>query len=57
MKKIGLTGGIGSGKSIVAKIFSCLQIPIYISDIEAKRLMSTNVEIRNSIIQLLGSNA
>lgn len=36
MIKVGLTGGIGSGKSYVAKIFSALGIPIYNSDLEAK---------------------
>lgn len=42
MKKpriIGLTGGIGSGKTTIAKIFESLGIPVYISDLEAKRIM------------------
>jgi dephospho-CoA kinase len=39
MLKIGLTGSIGSGKSTIAKVFSSLEIPVYISDIEAKKIL------------------
>ncbi len=42
MLKIGLTGGIGSGKSTVAKVFEVLGIPVYKADDEAKKLMATN---------------
>jgi dephospho-CoA kinase len=42
MLKIGLTGGIGSGKSTVAKVFEILGIPVYKADDEAKRLMATH---------------
>jgi len=42
MLKIGLTGGIGSGKSTVAKVFETLGIPVYKADDEAKRLMATH---------------
>lgn len=41
MLKIGVTGGIGSGKSIVCNIFQQLGVPVYYSDKEAKQLMST----------------
>ena len=53
-KIIGLTGGIGSGKSTVAFMFEKLGVPIYISDVEAKVLMENSKEIQNSLIQLLG---
>ncbi len=41
MLKVGLTGGIGSGKSTVAKIFNVLGIPVFDADSEAKKLMET----------------
>ncbi len=57
MLRIGLTGGIGSGKSTVARIFQSLGIPIYSSDIEAKRLMQTDPFIRESIVEAFGEEA
>ena len=42
MLKIGLTGGIGSGKSTVARIFEVLGIPVYYADEAAKKLMTEN---------------
>lgn len=42
MLKIGLTGGIGSGKSTVAKMFEVLDIPVYYADAEAKRIINTD---------------
>jgi dephospho-CoA kinase len=54
MLRIGLTGGIGSGKSTVARIFQSLGIPIYSSDVEAKRLMREDPSIRNQIVQFFG---
>lgn len=56
MKIIGLTGGIGSGKSTVAKLFQELGIHVYIADDEAKKLMLQK-EIRQKIINLLGEDA
>jgi len=52
---IGLTGGIGSGKTLVADFFRLLGIPVYISDWEAKNLMQTNISIRNNLIEAFGS--
>jgi dephospho-CoA kinase len=42
MLKVGLTGGIGAGKSTIAHIFAVLDIPVYHADQEAKRLMQSN---------------
>ena len=47
--RIGLTGGIGSGKSTVAKIFETLGIPVYYADDAAKRIMNENDELREAI--------
>jgi dephospho-CoA kinase len=53
---IGLTGGIGSGKSLVADFFRQLGIPVYTSDIEAKKLMQTDDFIRLSLIEVFGES-
>lgn len=52
--RIGLTGGIGSGKSIVAKIFETLGIPVYYADDAAKKLMNTHEELKAAIIKNFG---
>lgn len=54
---IGLTGGIGSGKTYVSKILMNMGIPVYNSDDNAKRLMVENKEVIASIISLLGDEA
>lgn len=54
MKIVGLTGGIGSGKTTVAEMFAELGIPVYNSDIEAKKLTNTSEDIRQQLISLLG---
>ena len=51
---IGLTGGIGSGKSVVAKVFATLGIPVFNADDEAKRIMQTSIEIKNKLIEQFG---
>jgi len=56
MLKIGLTGGIGSGKSTVAKIFQLLGIPVYYADDAAKRLMNTNENLKQLIIKNFGND-
>ena len=55
MKKVGITGGIGSGKSIVCGIFTALGIPVYSSDKVAGNLMETDGSIRQNLIRLLGN--
>lgn len=54
VKIVGLTGGIGSGKTTVAKMFASFGIPIYNSDEEAKKLVQTSETIRKQLILLLG---
>jgi dephospho-CoA kinase len=57
MLRIGLTGGIGSGKTTVAKIFEALGIPVFYADDATKLLMNTNEELKNSIIKNFGEAA
>lgn len=49
MKKVGLTGGIGSGKSTVAKMFEALGVPVYYADDRAKWLMVNSPELKKAI--------
>lgn len=56
MIKLGITGGIGSGKSTVSQIFATLGIPVYIADIESKRLTDTSPVIKEKLITLFGPN-
>ena len=49
MLKIGITGGIGSGKSTVAKVFEVLDIPVYYADDAAKRLMNEDEQLKEKI--------
>lgn len=55
--KGGITGGIGSGKTIVCKIFEFLGTPVYYADDEAKRLMHQNTKLRSEIQALFGNDA
>jgi dephospho-CoA kinase len=57
MLKVGLTGGIGSGKSTVAAIFETLGIPVSYADDEAKRLMNEDPELREAIVRAFGAEA
>ena len=54
MLKIGVTGGIGSGKTTVCKIFASIGVPVYYADYHAKRLMSYNKSLKSAIKDLLG---
>ena len=55
--RVGLTGGIGSGKSTVAQIFEVLGVPVYYADIAAKRLMNEDAELRSAITTIFGEPA
>lgn len=57
MLKIGITGGIGSGKTFISSIFNRLGIPVYYSDLQARLLMSTDPGLIESIKQLFGDRA
>lgn len=54
MLKIGITGGIGSGKSTISRLFSLLGIPVYYADRAAKKLMAEDLELRQAIIENFG---
>ena len=55
-KIVGLTGGIGSGKTTVAQVFKSLGVPVYNADEEAKALMQSSDVIKQKLIHLLGKN-
>ncbi len=57
MLKIGITGGMGSGKTIVSKIFSVLGIPVFYADDAAKIIMNEDAGLKQSIINLFGEEA
>ena len=52
--KIGITGGIGSGKSVVSQLLEVMGIPVYIADVESKRLTNTDPYIKKELSSLLG---
>ena len=54
--KIGITGGIGSGKTTVCMVFETLGVPVYYADAQAKNLMNTDAELRASITGYFGNN-
>jgi dephospho-CoA kinase len=57
MLKVGLTGGIGSGKTTVARLFALLGVPVYNADDAAKRLMQEDAGLRASIIAAFSGEA
>ena len=54
---IGITGGIGSGKSLISSIFNKLGLPVYDADTRAKWLMAHDPNIKSQLIELLGSES
>tara|TARA_Y100000768_G_scaffold383202_1_gene364926 strand:+ start:226 stop:819 length:594 start_codon:yes stop_codon:yes gene_type:complete len=57
MMKVGLTGGIGSGKTTVCRVFEKLGVPVYYSDDRAKALYIESKEVKQQVIDLLGEDA
>jgi dephospho-CoA kinase len=57
MIKLGLTGGIGSGKSTISRLFNLLGVPVFDSDREAKSLYKVDNELKNEIIKQFGKEA
>lgn len=57
MLKVGVTGGIGSGKSTACRIFSLLGVPVYDADSRAKYLQTHDVQLRAQIIRHFGADA
>lgn len=57
MLKVGITGGIGSGKTTVCKIFETLGIPVYYADLRAKEIMKSDAEVILQVKQLFGEDA
>jgi dephospho-CoA kinase len=56
MRIIGITGGIGSGKSSIAKVFISMGFPVYNSDTRAKELINSNIDVIDSIKQEFGDD-
>ncbi|NDW09879.1 dephospho-CoA kinase [Dysgonomonas sp. 520] len=56
MIKLGITGGIGSGKSTITEILKLLGVPVYIADIESKRLTNSSPIIKEKLINLFGTD-
>lgn len=54
MLKIGLTGGIGSGKSLIGRVFSILGVPVYNADAEAKKIMTQDAGLRRKLRDAFG---
>ena len=54
MIRVGVTGGIGSGKSTVCRLFAERGVPVYDSDSEAKRLMGEDPSLRAALVEAFG---
>ena len=56
-KKIGITGGIASGKSVIAGILSTFGYPVFYSDTVAKEIVNTDAHLKSQLIKILGADA
>ena len=54
MFQLGLTGGIGSGKTLVCSVFEKLGVPVYYADVEAKNLMNSDPVLKGQIVEIFG---
>lgn len=52
VKKIGVTGGIGAGKSLVSKIIEAMGFPVFNSDLEAKKIINFHPQVKSELIEL-----
>ena len=57
MLKIGITGGIGSGKTTVCKVFELLGIPVFYADTVAKSIMHTDPVLKDGILKIFGEKS
>ncbi len=57
MYKVGITGGIGAGKSLISEMFRVLGVPVYHSDPKAKWLMTNSSSVKSKVIQAFGEVA
>ena len=55
--QLGITGGIGSGKSVVCKMLSVMGIPVYDADTEAKLILENNADVIRQVKSLFGDNS
>lgn len=55
MLTVGITGGIGSGKSTICRIFEVMEVPVFNADAEARRIQNEDPNIRSSMISLFGN--
>ena len=57
MFKVGITGGIGSGKTFIADVFSLMGVPVYNSDVRAKEIMHSSADVKLKIKSTFGSQS
>lgn len=57
MLRVGITGGIGTGKTVVARIFETLGVPVYYADTAAKTIINTDPEVKEHIIAQFGPDS
>ena len=54
MIRIGITGGMGAGKSVISEMMRCLGITVYDADIASKKILNSNTKVKTQLIELLG---